>query len=153
MDYNVKLEQSTGRPVAVVRCKAELSELSKVVPAACGTVWEAVRDKKITGAGRNLAIYLDDEINLEVGVELGTPLVAKGVITSSTIPAGPVATAVHVGPYNLLAEAHQAIRQWCDNHGFKRAGPNWEIYGHWESDWNTHPEKIRTEVFYLLEKE
>ena len=33
------------------------------------------------------------------------------------------------------------------------AGPNWEIYGHWQEDWNEDPAKIRTEVFYLLEGE
>jgi len=30
------------------------------------------------------------------------------------------------------------------------AGPNWEIYGHWQSEWNTNPSQIRTDVYYLL---
>jgi hypothetical protein len=30
------------------------------------------------------------------------------------------------------------------------AGPNWEVYGHWQDEWNSDPSKIRTDVFYLL---
>ena len=57
---------------------------------------------------------------------------------------------MHFGPYNRLGEAHQAIRDWCANHGYSLAGPNWEIYGHWLDAWNADPGQIRTDVFYLL---
>jgi effector-binding domain-containing protein len=69
---------------------------------------------------------------------------------ASTIPAGIVATLTHYGPYTGLPGAHKFIRQWCDDNGHKRAGPNWEIYGHWQQEWNTNPDKIRTDIFYLL---
>jgi effector-binding domain-containing protein len=71
------------------------------------------------------------------------------VIGSST-PAGRVATAVHLGPYDRLPEAHQAIRRWCADHGYTLAGPNWEIYDHWTDEWNSDPSRIRTGLFYLL---
>ena len=151
MNYNVQLEMITGiRPLAVVRRRASLRDLPKVVPDCCGIVWKVIRAQKITGAGRHVALYLDDQINLEVGVELDAPFAGHGDVVGSSLPAGPVATAVHFGPYNKLSEAHQAIRDWCLNHGYALAGPNWEIYGHWDNAWNSDPSKIRTDVFYLL---
>jgi effector-binding domain-containing protein len=153
MEYDVRLEQFASRPLAVVRRRASLKELVKVVPDACGLVWSVVSAQKIAGAGRNVALYWDDEINLEVGVELEIPYAGHGEVVGSAIPAGAVATSTHFGPYNRLAEAHQAIRQWCANHGHDLAGPNWEIYGHWTDEWNTDPAKIRTDVFYLLKTE
>ena len=39
MDYDIRIEQQQGRPLAVVRRRAKQAELSKVVPDACGTVW------------------------------------------------------------------------------------------------------------------
>lgn len=39
---------------------------------------------------------------------------------------------------------------WCAEQGYPLAGPSWEIYGHREDEWNREPEKIRTEVFYLV---
>jgi effector-binding domain-containing protein len=150
MEYDVRLEQISSRPLAVVRRRASLQELSKVVPDACGAVWGVVRAQQIMGAGRHVALYLDDEINLEVGVELDTPFAGHGEVVGSATPAGAVATAVHFGPYGRLHEAHQAIREWCANHGHALAGPNWEIYGHWTDEWNSDPAKIRTDVFYQL---
>jgi effector-binding domain-containing protein len=67
------------------------------------------------------------------------------VICSST-PAGLVATAVHLGPYNRLGEAHAAVHKWCADHGHVLAGPSWELYGHWTDD----PAQLRTDVFWLL---
>jgi effector-binding domain-containing protein len=150
MEYDVRLDQVSSRPLAVVRRRASPQELARVVPDACGTVWSVVRAQKITGAGRHIALYWDDQINLEVGVELDTPFGGHGEVVGAATPAGAVATAVHFGPYARLGEAHQAIRQWCANQGYTLAGPNWEIYGHWQDEWNKDPAKIRTDVFYLV---
>lgn len=150
MAYNVRREHVTSRPLAVVRRRASLQQLSKVIPDACGMVWNAVKAKQITGAGRLVAIYLDGEINLEVGVELDAPLEDQDNIFGSATPAGAVATAVHFGPYQRLHEAHHAIRQWCVNNNHALAGLNWEIYGHWIDAWNSDPSQIRTDVYYLL---
>jgi effector-binding domain-containing protein len=150
MEYDVRLEQQSSRPLAVVRRRASLQDLAKVVPDACGTVWGVVRAQKIPGAGRHVALSWEDVINLEVGVELDAPFAGHGEVVGSATPAGAVATAVHFGPYGRLGEAHQAIRQWCATHGHTLAGPNWEIYGHWIDEWNNDPSKIRTDVFYLV---
>src|SRR5437588_1908977 len=150
MEYVVRLEQLGSRPLAVVRRRAKQQELSKVVPDACGTVWNVVRAQQIPGPGRHVAVYLDGQINLEVGVELDAPFAGYGDVVASATPAGPVATTTHYGPYGLLHEAHAAIRLWCGNNGYTLAGPNWEIYGHWKDEWNSDPNKICTDVFYLL---
>ncbi len=151
MEYNVQVEQSSGRPLAVVRRRAKSSELSKIVPDACGAVWNVIRAQQVTGAGRHIAVYLDGQINLEVGVELETPFAGYGEVVGSTTPAGTVATTTHCGPYGLLNKAHDAIVRWCENNGYSLAGPQWEIYGHWKDEWNSDPSKITTEVFYLLQ--
>src|SRR4051794_31678921 len=107
MKYDVRLETiAAPRPLAVVRRRASLRELPRVVPDACGIVWSVVRAQQVKGAGRHVAFYLDDQINLEVGVELETPWAGHGEVVGSALPAGIVATTVHFGPYNRLPEAH-----------------------------------------------
>ena len=150
MEYDIRVEQHSGLPLAVVRRRASSQELSKVVPDACGTVWNVVRAQQGPGAGRHVAVYWDDQINLEVGVELDAPFAGHGEVVGSTTPAGPVATTTHYGPYGQLNKAHEAIHRWCENNGYTLAGPSWEIYGHWQDEWNSDPTKIRTDVFYLL---
>jgi effector-binding domain-containing protein len=151
MNYEGRLEQVSSRPLAVARRRARSQELSKVVPEACGTVWQVVRTQHISGAGRHVAVYLDNQINLEVGVELNAPFSGHGEVIGSATPAGKVATTTHLGPYGLLHEAHNAIRQWCRTNGHALTGPNWEVYGHWKDEWNSDPTKITTDVFYLLD--
>jgi effector-binding domain-containing protein len=151
MEYSVRLEQLGSRPLAVVRRRARPQELSNVVPDACGTVWGVVREQQIPGAGRHVAVYLDGQINLEVGVELDDPFAGHGEVVGSATPAGLVATTTHYGPYGQLHQAHEAIRSWCQSNGYSLAGPNWEIYGHWKDEWNSDPTKICTNVFYLLD--
>jgi len=151
MEHVVRLERLSSRcPTAVVSRRARMQELPRVVPEACGTVWGVLRTLDVKGAGRHIALYMDDQINLEVGVELEHPFPGHGEVIGSNLPSGEVATAVHFGPYNQLGVAHQAIRNWCARHGYALAGPNWEIYGHWKEAWNSDPSKIRTDVFYLL---
>jgi effector-binding domain-containing protein len=150
MEYDVQLEQLGSRPLAIVRRRARSQDLSRIVPDACGTVWGVVRSQQIPGAGRHVAVYLDGQINLEVGVELDAPFAGSGEVVGSATPAGLVASTTHYGPYGQLHAAHQAIVRWCRNSGYTLAGPNWEIYGHWEDAWNSDPSRIRTDVFYLL---
>ena len=145
----VQLDQRDSVPVAVIRRQASASELSRIVPQCCGLVWNAVRAQQAR-AGRHVAIYWDSSIRLEVGVELYGPFTEEGEVVRSAMPAGPVAWTAHLGPYSGLGGAHDAVRQWCRANNRELAGPNWEIYGHWQSEWNTNPLQIRTDVYYLL---
>ena len=99
-------------------------------------------------AGRHVAIYWDGTIRLEVGVEVHGPFAEQGDVVRSATPAGTVATVTHWGPYGGLGAAHAAIREWCKAHNHRLVGPNWEIYGHWQRDWDANPSQIRTDVFY-----
>ena len=147
MDHEVQFLHVEPHPIAAVRRLAKHDELSRVVPEACGTVWNFLRAAGIKGAGRHVAVYLDGVINLEVGVELSGSFDSDGSVIASMTPGGWVAMTAHLGPYARLGEAHKAILARCAQRGRKLAGPSWEIYGHWTDD----PEQLRTDVFYLLE--
>src|SRR5579862_6190562 len=68
---------------------------------------------------------------------------------SSTIRlsrAGETAVAAHRGPYNLMNEAHNAIRKWMMANRRESAGHSWEIYGYPAPD----PADAERTVVYLL---
>jgi effector-binding domain-containing protein len=150
MAHDVRVEHHASRPLAVVRRHAGRGELARVVPEACGAVWAVLRSRQISGAGRHVAVYLDCEINLEVGVELDGPFAGDGEVVGSATPAGLVACTTHHGPYGRLPEAHEAVLAWCRANGHAPAGPSWEIYDHWDEECDRDPSRIRTEVCYLL---
>jgi effector-binding domain-containing protein len=147
--YAVQVQRLDATPLAVVRRHVRRSELARVVPECCGLVWNAVRAQQAP-AGRQVAIYWDDGIHLEVGVELQGAFVERDGVVRSSTPAGLIASTTHYGPYTALGAAHDAIQQWCRAHHRQLAGPKWEIYGHWQSEWDADPAKIRTDVLCLI---
>jgi effector-binding domain-containing protein len=150
VDYAIRVERQPARQLAVVRRRTTFRELPQVVPAACGEVWGVMKALQVGGLGRHVAIYWDDQVNLEVGVEVASPFAGHGQVHGSATPEGMAATTTHFGPYHQLHEAHLAVRKWCEAHGRKLAGPNWEIYDHWKDEYKTDPSKIRTDMYYLL---
>jgi effector-binding domain-containing protein len=145
----VKLQQLKSVPLAVIRRQAKPSELSRLVPECCGLVWNEVRAQQAK-AGRNVAVYWNGDIRLEVGVEILGPFTEHGEVILSATPAGAAASVTHIGPYSGLGAAHDAIHQWCKSNNHTLAGPSWEIYGHWQPEWNSDPSQIRTDVYYQL---
>jgi len=79
--------------------------------------------------------------------------VEVGDVVRSATPAGVVASATHYGPYGGLDAVHTALLQWCAVNSYQLAGPSWEIYGHWQQEWDADPSRIRTDVYYLLADE
>ena len=150
MDYQIELTHSNEINTAVIRGRVRPNELARFVPAACGEVWSFFRSAGLQRPGRHLALYLDGEGSVEVGAEVSEPFAGTDRVRCSKLPAGQVATTVHLGPYPLLSEAHAAVREWCAKHGHRLSGISWELYGHWQEEWNNDPSKIRTDVFHLL---
>jgi effector-binding domain-containing protein len=148
-DYVVHLQRLDAVPLAVVRRLARAADLPRIVPECCGLVWNALRTQGIRG-GRHVAVYRDDAIHADIGVELGVPFKEDRELVRSATPAGSVAWTTHMGGYGGLGAAHAAIRDWCKIGGYRLAGPNWEIYGHWKPEWDADPSQIRTDVFYLV---
>src|SRR5262245_35152425 len=140
----IQVIQFAGQPIAIVRRRAKMHEIGKVTPDACGLVWNALKAQRQAKPGRHVAVYLDDERKIEVGVELGGPFSAMGEVIESSLPAGTVATAIHLGPYQTLGETHQRIHDSCRQNRREPIRPCWEIYDHWRDEWNNDPSKIRT---------
>jgi effector-binding domain-containing protein len=85
-------------------------------------------------------------MDVDCGVEVVQKFEPAGEIRPVWTPAGEVATALHVGPYEKMHPAHQAIRDWMAANHRESAGWSWEIYG----DWTEDPAKFETTILYLL---
>ena len=85
-------------------------------------------------------------MNIDFGVQVVRPFEPEGDVRCTETPTGEVARTVHVGPYDLLGDAHNAIHAWCAATNRKIAQASWEIYG----DWNDDPGLLETTIKYLL---
>lgn len=76
---------------------------------------------------------------------MAAPIKAVGEVRPSSLPGGTVATTMHVGSYDQMEPAYEALAQWVKEHGQELAGDPWEVYF---SDPSVEPDPAtwRTEI-------
>jgi effector-binding domain-containing protein len=158
MTYEIQVREVPAGPLAVVKGRATKGNLGQQIRPLFDQVYAALKTSTVRQAGQNVILY--DNISgenpapagegfpIEVGVQVAAPFESEGDLICSATPAGVVATVVYMGPYDQMRKAYDALDRWCNDSGRKRAGPSWEIYG----DWEEQPEKLHTDVFYLLKE-
>jgi effector-binding domain-containing protein len=147
------IEELRGTPQATAVISADLSvpEIKLWFGPALGRIagWLGARGVPIVGspfARYHLLDGASERFEVEAGFPVGGPVEGDGDIQPSSLPGGPIARTVHVGPYDGLGVAYEALATWvADQHG-ELAGDPWEIY---ESDPNEQPDPAtwRTLVF------
>ena len=140
MKYDIVVETAQAELVAAVRATVPISDIAREWKPALDQVWSFL---KVTGGmrpGHNLFLYhhpehRNDPMNIDFGVQVAHAFERVGDVRCVETPVGEVAKTVHVGPYDRLGDAHDAIHAWCVAHKRKIGGASWEIYGDWNNDW------------------
>ena len=150
--YAVSLQSGARRTIAAVHARLQIRDVPSTFARYLNQVYGAARTGAVRLDGQNVFVYRDaadgtNEADVAFGVGVVEPFEPIGNVQPTLLPAGVVATTTHWGAYTQLAGAHEAIIEWCHAHGHRRAGPRWEVYGHWTDD----EARLRTDVFYLLE--
>jgi effector-binding domain-containing protein len=152
MAYQVVVQTVSPRPIAAVRREVHIGDVWAAWQAPLDLVWAFLRTHPgIWTDGRNLFLYRhpaqrDAPMDVDFGVEVVGPFEGDGEVTFRQTPAGQVASTLHVGPYDRLIDAHNAIHAWAAANGRAIGGYSWEIYGHVTDD----PATPEVEVVYLL---
>ena len=99
-------------------------------------LWPTLLDEvyAVVPGQTNVMLYRDDTPTVEVGVLAVEGAQPSGRVVASTLPAGPVARAVHRGPWTQLGDTHAALLRWCQQQGLQLPRTRWEVYGHHRDD-------------------
>ena len=152
--YAVSLQPGAQRTIAAVHARLQIRDVPSTFPQYLNQVYAAARTGAVRLDGQNVFVYRDvpdrpHEADVAFGVGVTEAFEPIGNVQPTLLPAGVVATTTHWGNYARLGGAHDAVIEWCRAQGHRRAGPRWEVYGHWTDD----ETRLRTDVFYLLEPE
>src|SRR5215470_6889908 len=115
--------------LAAVRRHVAIGGVGAAWKPALDKVWEFLRTD-----GHNVFLYhhparRDLPMDVDFGVEVSRAFESAGEVYATETPAGMVAVAVHVGPYERMKETHDAIHAWREANQREFAGMSWEIYG------------------------
>jgi effector-binding domain-containing protein len=148
-EYVVRELDVGPRVVAGVRAIVPRGGVVQVFARHLDQVYAAGRAGAVALDGQNVFIYREataDTLTVDFCVGVTAPFEPIGKVQPLTTPSGRAVMTTHMGEYHQLPAANAAIHAWCAQHGRRRAGPSWEVYGHWHDD----PAQRRTDVYYLL---
>ena len=147
--YAVRETLVAARPVAGVRAQVPRGRVAQEFGRYLDQVYAAARAGAVSLDGQNIFIYrasTAEQLTVDFCVGVTAPFAPTGAVVPLETPSGDAAMTTHHGDYGGLGKANAAILAWCRANDRMRAGPSWEVYGHWHAD----PAQLRTDVYYLL---
>jgi effector-binding domain-containing protein len=147
-DYDIHEAEGSRQPTAAVRATLAVSEIGEWFGPTLGRLAAWLGQRAIPIVGPPYARYHrvgEARFEVEAGFPVGAPVEDDEEVAASSLPGGRHATTVHVGPYEGLGAAYEALEAWVAERGGVPAGDPWEIY---ESDPNAQPDPAtwRTQV-------
>jgi effector-binding domain-containing protein len=108
-------------------------------------MWQVVKTNGLKHKGMNIWVYEPNE-NVFAGVELDGIHHQDTGLEHKNINLEKYARYKHIGPYGLIRQAGQNMREVIKNKGFEIVHPYIEIYGHWTND----ETKLETELIMCI---
>ncbi len=130
MTYDVTIEVRDEQPAAVVRGQESLEDLATFLRDAFEDVGKALADQHLFPAGPPFGQYrvVGSGFDVAAGFPCSAPVVAVGAVEPLLLPGGMVATTVHVGSYDRVGAAYEAVAEWLASTGRVPNGEPWECY-------------------------
>ena len=143
---DIKIESIEPQPIVGIRESVTMSVIGNRIGELAPKVMAQAGEK---AAGPLIARYHTwdgDGGEMEVGVPVSGAVEGDGPAKASTLPGGRAVTATHVGPYEGLKSAWEAVGAWMKEQGLEASAPPWESYMNDPS--KVPPEKLETRIVW-----
>jgi effector-binding domain-containing protein len=131
MSYDINQHDLRAQPVISLRERLDQEQLPAFFGRAFGELYAHLGRHGVPPRGEPFVVYHafgPDGIDAEVCVPVPTVVAVADPIAYRELPAVTVVDTLHVGPYDELGQAYQALAEWMEDHGFEAAGPVRERY-------------------------
>ena len=135
MPYDITTRTVESIPVLFQAHRVAHEQIGDILAQALPAVFGYVMENGLAPAGHPYVRYTG-MTHAFCDIEAGIPLVEapteppgeEAGIQTGELPAGLVATTIHTGPYEGLADAYKALEQWAVESEHDAAGSPWEVY-------------------------
>jgi effector-binding domain-containing protein len=150
MTYECEFKDQPAQPVLSIRTHAAVQDLPKVFGQAYGAIMQYLGELGEQPSGMPFAAYYNmdmQNLDLEIGFPVARQLPGRGEVQAGALPGGKWATVLHVGPYDQVGPAYDALSEAVKAEGFEATGVAYESFFDGPE---TPPEKTRTLVMFPL---
>lgn len=153
MPYDIEVKQLVPQPMVSIRTQCHAAEIGATLREILPEVARYLERMGVKPAGPPFTRYHgieNNRVDIEGGLPVAEAVAGEGRVSSGELPGGTVATTIHVGPYEKLPEAHDALDAWIHEQNKASAGPQWESY--WtDPGKEPDPDKRKTELLWPIE--
>ena len=127
----ITITDEPARPTAAVRAQVPMTALTEFFSHAFSETLEALRAQGVQPTGAPFAKYYGEPgvtVDVEAGFPVATTVTATGNVKPGDLPAGRVAEAIHVGPYDTLPDTYDELSRYFADKKITPAALMWENY-------------------------
>jgi len=145
---DVKIVELQKQPTAVIREQVAMNALPEFFGRAFAAVSAAMESQNVQPAGPPFALYRGmptETVDVEAGFPVSTTIAALNGVQAGLLPACRAVQAMHVGSYDTLGTAYEAVKRRMRDEELEASDDMWEYY---LSDPSTDPATWRTLVVW-----
>jgi effector-binding domain-containing protein len=148
----VHIIEHQEQPTAGVRETVPMTELTDFFSRAFTATMEALQAQGVQPVGPPFGKYYGtptDVVDVEAGFPVAVAIQPTGNVIPGALPAGDVAEAVHVGPYDTMESTYAEVQRYLTGAHLTPSSVMWECY---LSDPDTEPDSAewRTQICWPL---
>ena len=144
-----ELIERSAQPVLSIRARTPVQDLPALFGKVYGTIGQYLGELRQQPAGAPFTAYYNmdmQDLDVEIGFPVAGPLPGKGEVMAGEIPAGRYAACLHIGPYNAIGAAYDALQVWLTEHGYEAMGVSYEFY--LNDPQQVPPQELQTQVLF-----
>lgn len=151
MTYQCQLLDRQSQPTLAIRTRSSVQGLPQVLGQAWGAIMQYAGQMGVQPSGPPFVAYHNmdmQDLDLEIGFPFAQKLRGEGELLPGEIPGGKAAGCLHVGPYDQLGAAYEALQKWLEANCYTPSGVAYEFY--LNDPQTTPPDELQTEVVFPL---
>lgn len=132
MEYKVEETQLGDMSALGIRVKTDLARIGEDVGRCFGAIYEFAGPAGLVPAGPPFVLYFEMEVQEDFEMEVCAPVMGQGngegEIEYRVVPGGKFITTKHIGPYDEVGGAFEALLSYSREKGLKLTMPAREVY-------------------------
>lgn len=131
MTHQCQVLDREMQPTLVIRARTSLQMMPQVLGQAWGAIMQHAGRIGAQPSGPPFVAYHNmdmQDLDLEIGFPFMQQLSGEGEVQAGEIPGGKAAECLHVGPYDQVGAAYEALQQWMGANGYTPSGVAYEFY-------------------------
>jgi effector-binding domain-containing protein len=145
MAWNIELKEKPLQYTLVIRKRASVSELPKIIGECYGAIGKYLGELGEQPSNAPFVAYYNldmENLDLGIGFPVNKILPGKDDIVGGEIPAGSFVTCLYKGPYSDMKNLYEEMMKWIAENGYEMSGAAYEYY-------LNSPAEVKDESEYL----